>query len=226
MISQAIPDGTYPNAVNAFLVKTPDGSILIDTGFGRLLTGNLAAVGVAPDSVRTLIITHAHGDHIGGMLKADGQAAFPQAKLITSAVEKRYWVDEKKQASAVKAFAAYADRAELIQPEELDRQRPDGIFFIDAPGHTPGHIACLLRSQGEQLLIWGDLTHAMAIQMPYPEVSVTYDTDPVQAAKTRLQILRFVAQHHIPVAGMHVPYPGMGYVKEVKENSFRFEPLR
>lgn len=226
MIRQAIPDGTYPNAVNAFLVKTPEGNVLIDTGFGRQLTKNLATADITPDDIQMLIITHAHGDHIGGMLTGDDQPAFPKARLVTSAVEKRYWVDEKKQVQAVRAFHAYSDRAELIQPEELDRQRGDGIFFIDAPGHTPGHIACLLRSEGEQLLVWGDLTHAMAIQMPYPEVSVTYDTDPMQAAKTRLQILRFVAQHRIPVAGMHVAYPGMGYVKEVKEDSFRFEPLR
>ncbi|MDR1004664.1 MAG: MBL fold metallo-hydrolase [Prevotellaceae bacterium] len=225
MLAQAIPDGTYPNAVNAFLVKTPGGNILFDTGFGRNLKQNLAAAGVKPEEIGTLVITHAHGDHIGGMLAADGQRAFPRARLIMSDIEKRYWVDTQKQEGAVRAFNAYKDNVQLVSPEEIGEKQGDGIFYLATYGHTPGHIACLLRSGNEQLLIWGDLAHAMAVQMPFPQVSVTYDTDPALAARSREQILKFVAAHRIPVAGMHIASPGMGTITSNGKGGYWFLPF-
>lgn len=225
MISQTIPNGNYPNAVNAFLVKTPKGNILIDTGFGRNLKKNLAEAGITPEQINTLIITHAHGDHIGGMLTAEGQRAFPNAQLVMSNTEKDYWVDTKQQESMIRAYDAYKNNVQLIQPVEPENATGDGIFHIDAPGHTPGHIAVLLRSKGEQMLICGDLTHAMAIQIPYPQVSVTYDTDPALAAKTRKHILKFVSDRNIPIAGMHIAYPGMGNVEEIGTESYSFTPM-
>ncbi|MDR0938110.1 MAG: MBL fold metallo-hydrolase [Mediterranea sp.] len=230
MMKRTMPEGNYPNAVNAFLLKMPDGhNVLFDTGFGRRLKENLAAVGVKPEEIGTLVITHAHGDHIGGMTTPDGKPAFPNARVLIAQAEKEYWVDTKQQQSVVNALEAYQGRVRLIRPKQLEAKNdsPDDFILIDAPGHTPGHVACLIRSQGEQLLIWGDLAHAMAIQMPYPQVSVTYDTDPVLAAQTRLRVLRFAAKHNIPVAGMHIAYPGMGYIKAVEgaTDSFSFQSL-
>ncbi|MDR0962050.1 MAG: MBL fold metallo-hydrolase [Mediterranea sp.] len=227
MVQQAIPEGSYPNAVNAFLVKSPQGNILFDTGFGRNLTQNLASAGVKPEEIGTLVITHMHGDHIGGMLR-EGRPAFPKATLILSPVEKQYWVDEQKNKGAVDALDAYIKYSNVVlqSPGQLDNlEKGDGIFYIAAYGHTPGHIACLLRSEGEQLLIWGDLAHAMAIQMPFPEVSVRYDSDPAEAARTRRHILEYVARHNIAVAGMHIASPGMGRIV-AKDGGFRFEPFK
>jgi glyoxylase-like metal-dependent hydrolase (beta-lactamase superfamily II) len=225
ILKETMPNGTYPNAVNAFLVKTPEGNILFDTGFGRNLTKNLAAAGVKPEEISTLVITHMHGDHIGGMLTKDGKRAFPNAKLLMSAPEKAFWVDTRKQDNAVKAFDAYRNNASLFDPIPLVEKQIDGIYICAAYGHTPGHVIYLLRSQGEQLLIWGDIAHAMAVQMPYPNVSVTYDSDPKQAAKSREEVLSFVSRNHIPVAGMHIPYPGMGMI-ETLDKGYVFVPFK
>ncbi|MDR0977083.1 MAG: MBL fold metallo-hydrolase [Prevotellaceae bacterium] len=223
MLAKAIPDGSYPNAVNAFLVKTPTGNILFDTGFGRNLTENLAAVGVKPADIGTLVITHMHGDHIGGMLR-DGKAAFPNAKLVLADVEKQYWVDKEQNKGAVDAYRAYG-KVELVHPQSLEAPLRDGLTYIAAYGHTPGHTAIMLQSDGQRLLIWGDLAHAMAVQMPYPQVSVRYDSDPAQAAEARQAILGYVAERGIPIAGMHVAFPGMGSI-ERQGNGFSFTPFK
>jgi glyoxylase-like metal-dependent hydrolase (beta-lactamase superfamily II) len=103
-----------------------------------------------------------------------------------------------------------------------------GIYAIAAYGHTPGHTMFMVESDGEKLLIWGDLAHAMAIQMPRPGISMTYDADPVAAAKVRIAVLDYVAENEIPVAGMHVAYPGIGRVSKDPENSggYKFIPKR
>ncbi|MDR0973611.1 MAG: MBL fold metallo-hydrolase [Prevotellaceae bacterium] len=224
MLQKAIPNGTYPNAVNAFLVKTPTQNILFDTGFGRNLEANLAAVNVKPEQIDLLVITHMHGDHIGGMLK-DGKKAFPNAQLVLSDIEKEYWIDNQKNEGAIRAYEAYKGDVKLIEPELADKKTADGLFFFEAYGHTPGHIACLIKSGADELLIWGDLAHAMAIQMPFPEVSVRYDSDPAEAAESRKQLLKYVAAHQIPIAGMHVAYPGMGKITAAG-TGYVFTPMR
>jgi len=103
-----------------------------------------------------------------------------------------------------------------------------GVSAIAAYGHTPGHTMFLVESGGKKLLVWGDLTHAMAIQMPRPSVSVTYDSDPVAAAEARKEVLKYVSENKIPVAGMHVAYPGVGGVETDPENpgGYKFIPIK
>ncbi len=99
----------------------------------------------------------------------------------------------------------------------------DGIFAIEAFGHTPGHTVFLVVSGGEKLLVWGDIAHAMAVQMPRPEISVRYDVDPDAARASRLKILEYAATNRIPVAGMHIPYPGVGTVEKAAQG-YKFTP--
>ena len=90
----------------------------------------------------------------------------------------------------------------------------DGIQPLAAYGHTPGHAMFLIQDSGEQLLIWGDLAHAMAVQMAHPKISVTYDVDPDMARESRQKVLKYVAEEGIPIAGMHIPTPGTGKVEK------------
>jgi glyoxylase-like metal-dependent hydrolase (beta-lactamase superfamily II) len=225
MIAEQIPDGTFPNASNAFLIKTPNKNILVDTGFGRLLSDNLNAVGLEPQQIDVVLITHAHGDHIGGLLK-NGQATFPNAQLYIAQPEHEYWVNAKNT-NFVKIIKEYADCLVLFEPNELsnlaDTLLP-GITPIATYGHTPGHTSFLVESNEDKLLIWGDLAHAMAIQMPYPQVAVTYDVNPEEAVRSREIVLKYVSENNIPIAGMHIAYPGIGDIKSNGEKGYIFVP--
>ncbi len=235
MIRETLPEGSYPNAVNAFLVKTPQKNSLIDTGYGTRLIANLGVAGITPEDIHEVLLTHMHGDHIGGLLK-DEKVVFPNATLKVSAAEHNYWTSdeamEQLPENARKGFTGARQvldqyGSELVDPESLRKaveREEEGIFPIEAYGHTPGHIGFLLVSKGDKLFIWGDLTHAIAIQMPYPGVATTYDVDPDMAVTSRIGLLRYLSDHNIPVAGMHVPFPAIGEVESTGIERYRFIP--
>ncbi|MDR2180995.1 MAG: MBL fold metallo-hydrolase [Synergistaceae bacterium] len=228
MMKKYAPAGTYPTAVNAFLVRTPDRLVLVDAGFGRELFTNLKKLGVDPEQISAVLLTHMHGDHIGGLLVGD-KIAFPKAKLYLARQERDYWASEEIMKTfpadrqggfknAQKTLAAYGDAVQTFDPGDLGAKfLLPGIAAIAAFGHTPGHTLYRVESEGAKLLIWGDLTHAMAVQMPEPQVAMTYDVDPQMAAASRLAVLKYVAAEKIPVAGMHIPYPGIGNIAPASE---------
>jgi glyoxylase-like metal-dependent hydrolase (beta-lactamase superfamily II) len=136
-------------------------------------------------------------------------AVYKNAKVIVAKREYAWSADLRKH------LRAYDGRYETVTPGVLETGGTEilrGVYAIEAYGHTPGHTMFLFESGGEKLLIWADLTHAMAIQMPRPGVSVTYDSDPAAAAEVRSSVLKYAADNKIPVAGMHVAYPGIGAV--------------
>jgi glyoxylase-like metal-dependent hydrolase (beta-lactamase superfamily II) len=223
MIKEYIPEGTFPNAVNAFIIQTSDKNILVDTGFGRLLFDNLEKLGLQNESIDAILLTHMHGDHIGGLLK-DDQLVFPHIQLYISKPEYDYWLNGNNE-GVQKVLKAYNDRIVLFEPNKPENSTDEllpGIQAIAAYGHTPGHTAYLLQSNDEKLLIWGDLTHAMAIQMPYPQVAVTYDVDSQQAIQSREAILKYVSKNKIPIAGMHIAYPAMGDIRPLLNGGYEF----
>jgi glyoxylase-like metal-dependent hydrolase (beta-lactamase superfamily II) len=231
------PDGTYPTAVNTFLVRSQEGLVLIDTGFGRELFDNLKKLGVEAGQIDAVLLTHMHGDHIGGLLVND-KIAFPKAKLYLAQQERDYWASEKIMKTfpedrrsgfknAQKVLETYGGAVQTFSPNKLGAKGAallPGIEAIAAFGHTPGHTLYEVTSGESKLLIWGDLTHAMAIQMPVPEVAMTYDVDPEMAVAARLAVLEYVADNNIPIAGMHVPYPGTGKVAPASEGGYAFTP--
>ncbi len=232
------PEGTFPNATNTFLLQMAGKNILIDTGLGARLFDNMQALGISPEKVDVILITHMHGDHIGGMLR-DGRQAFPEAEVYLPQPEYDYWMSDPAMNSAPenrrgsflnarKVIEIYKDKLKLFQPDQLGTSMTfllPGIYGIAAYGHTPGHTMYQIESQGKKLLVWADLTHAMAIQMPHPEIAVTYDTNPAQAVISRKQTLKYVVANKIPIAGMHIAFPGMGIVSSDPEDGYRFKPL-
>lgn len=238
MIAYAIPGEKYPNAVNAFLVTSADQMIVFDTGFGNELFTNIEKKGVKVEDVDAVVITHMHGDHVSGLVK-DSLATFPNSKIYIARPEFEYWTSEEKMNAmpeekrgtfmlAQQIGALYGDQIVLFEPGDFRKEKVEilpGVSALAAYGHTPGHTVYLLESGNDKMLIWGDLTHAMAIQMPYPEVSVTYDVDPVAAAASRQAVLKYVSVNNIHVAGMHVAFPGMGKVTKATGNhAYNFTP--
>ena len=227
MLAEVAPDGVIPGATNAFLLKIGGKNILIDAGYGRELFKNLESVGVTPDKVDAILITHMHGDHIGGLLQ-DGKVAFPNAEFYLSQPEYDHFINQE---SAKKVIEAYRAKLHLFQPgplggniKPIDNSLPN-IKGIAAYGHTPGHTVYLAELNGKSLLIWGDLTHSMAIQMPYPQVAVTYDTNKDDAIVSRISILEYVSKGVIPIAGMHIPFPGIGIITKVG-SGYKFEGVK
>jgi glyoxylase-like metal-dependent hydrolase (beta-lactamase superfamily II) len=238
MMKECIPQGTFPNATNAFLIKTPEKNILIDAGYEDGLVANLHTCNIHALQIDIILITHMHGDHIGGLL-AEGKVRFPNAEIYIPQPEYDYWMSdeqmnklpEDKQRGfkmARQVVEAYKGKIQLFIPNKLNEKAIEllpGITPLFAPGHTPGHTMYLLESGDGKLLVWGDLTHAMAIQMPYPKVAVTYDVDPKLAITSRKEVLEYVVKNNLFIAGMHIAFPAMGKIKEEGAEKYLFLPL-
>jgi glyoxylase-like metal-dependent hydrolase (beta-lactamase superfamily II) len=229
VLDRYIPVTGFKHTANAVLVKTPDQNILIDTGTGAggVIIEKIKKLGVQPENIDSVLITHLHGDHFGS-LQNKGAAVFPKAKIYLSAKELEYFTKTNVNQGAAAALAPYGSQTVTFEPAELGQKSSEilpGISTIAAYGHTPGHTAFLLENGGEKLLIIGDLLHIALVQFPVPEISATYDADQKAAATIRRQLLDYAAKNNIPVGGMHIVYPGMGNVS-VDGAGFKFTPLK
>ena len=215
-----IPNGELNSQILAFYVKTKGREILFDTG---LRNGNiskrLAENGRLPSDVKIILLTHLHPDHFGGLVDSEGQAAFPNAEIYVSRIERDYWVNEIKNENVIEALNLYKDKIHLF---EFDDEIFDGIKALDASGHTPGHTVFDIKAGGEELLIVGDIMHFIEIQLPVPDISVKYDVDPDKARESRKKILDYASENKIQIAGMHIQNTG---IIKVKKNNSGYEKL-
>lgn len=229
-------------AVNAYLINTGSHLVLVDTGAAKLfgpalgyVLQNMKAAGYEPAQVDTVVITHLHGDHIGGLNDAGGQPLFTNAKIFVSQGDNDFWLSQKiaddSPAKAQPFFkmardtaAPYLARGQWQTFAEGSVLAP-GIKAVKANGHTPGHTAFAVESEGQELLIWGDLVHAHAVQFAKPGVSIEFDVDQKQAIATRRSIMKAMAAGKSLVAGMHLPFPGIGHVRADGKGSYSWVPI-
>lgn len=216
-------------SINAYLVNTGKHLILIDTGNGKQsnpmvgkVLSNLIAAGYKPEQVDTILVTHLHGDHFGGLVQ-DNKLNYPNATVYISQPETDFWLSADNLKSAPEArksaFQRVQSTVDIIRQENKLKTFPaqravllPGITAIPSPGHTPGHTSFLIESEGKKLLAWGDIIHAEAVQMSLPATTISFDSNMDQATESRNSVLADAANQGYWVAGAHLPFPGIGHV--------------
>ena len=225
LLAQYIPANGFTHSTNAFLVRGPGQVILIDTGFGQTIFDKMKSLGVEPEQVTAVLLTHLHGDHIGG-LQRDGKTVFPNAKVYLSVRERDHFTVLQVNRGAVAALEPYGSQIVTFDPQEIGsplRELIPGIYPIASYGHTPGHTSYLLQSGGSGFIIAGDFLHVALVQFAHPDISSSYDMYPREAASSRTRLLEYAARNRFPIGGMHIVYPGVGLV-ETEGSGFRFIP--
>jgi glyoxylase-like metal-dependent hydrolase (beta-lactamase superfamily II) len=226
---------------NILVLNTGDRLVLFDTGMGtsqmfgptpgKMLV-NLKAAGIDPKDIDAVVATHAHCDHVWGIMADDGSRVFPNAQIYISQADFDYWTDEAKLAlkdpAFMKAFVEGARKNLLPNRDRIvfikdGQEFLPGIQAISAPGHTVGHTVYMLTSDGKSLAVIGDLTHHQVLLLEKPRIEFAFDTDPKQSANTRVRLLDMLAANRIPLIAYHFPWPGMGHVAKQGEG-FRFYP--
>lgn len=231
-------DAAFPVCVNAFLLRMPGRTCLVDAGTGGSggdtlghVAAALASVGTAPDEIDVVLMTHLHADHAGGLRDGAGQAFYPNAELFVAEPEAAFWLDDGLPArapDAIKPTIALATGAVGSYAGRTTRFAPSGevvpgITAVALPGHTPGHTGFLVESEGERLFVWADTVHVASFQVEHPDWTVGFDVDGQAGVASRRRAFEMAASEHLAVAGMHLDFPGFGRL--VRSGSgYAYEP--
>lgn len=219
---------------NAIALKLGGQWVLIDAGYGSAaapnmgkVATNLRAAGVTPEAITAVVISHAHGDHINGVLTKEGSIAFPNASYVMSKVEHDFWTGnpdlskvgfpdaQKKEfiAGAQKHIAAMKSSGKKLDLVDGSSKVFPGLEFVPTPGHTPGHMSFVLRDGTDELFILADVAHNHVLMFADPSWGPVFDTDPDVATATRRTLWDRLATDRSLVMAFHLPWPGLGHVR-------------
>lgn len=202
------------------VVNTGNELVLFDTGLSpESITGALEAAGYSADQIDTVVITHMHGDHVGGVA-GEGGVTFGNARHVTGRVEYDAWAATDGNKAFEGKIRPNAERFDMI---EGGADVTSGISAVGAFGHTPGHMAYRLESEGQQLVIAADFANHYVWSLAYPDWEVKFDRDKAAAAATRRKMLDMLAADKTPFIGYHMPWPAVGYV-ETHDSGYKYAP--
>ena len=178
------------------------------------------------EQIDVVVISHGHLDHVAGIMEG-GKPLFPNARYVISGTEYDFWAPAGKHTGQMEDLAAIfranfvpvADRASFLKPGD---DVVAGIRSMEATGHTPGHLAFMLESNGERMLFWGDCAHHQVASLARPDWHCVFDFDKEQGAATRRRIYEMAAAERLAVAGYHMPFPSLGYVERRPEGGYRW----
>lgn len=231
-VEQKLPPDKMEIMFTPVIVNTGRELVLFDTGNGPArrpsagqMLARLQAAGYTADQVDVVVLTHYHGDHIGGLVD-DGKPRFPNARYVANEVENNFWTHSDRMSGPTEGNAKlvqsnvkpFADKTTFIKD---GANVVTGITAVAAYGHTPGHTAFHVESDGKRLLIGGDFTNHYALSLARPEWHVGFDVEKEKAVETRKRLLDMLATDAIPFAGYHMPFPAVGFVEKTGDG-FRY----
>lgn len=219
-----IPADTAQFYFTPTLVDTGSELVLFDTGLGQGgIKKALAEAGKTPDDIDIVVLTHMHGDHIGGLM-TDGLPTFANARYVTGRAEYDGW-KALPESGPAKQMATHVDPlADKMTFLEDGDSVVSGITAMAAFGHTPGHMTYMLESDGQQLVLTADLANHYVWPFQNPDWHTSFDSDKDMASASRRRILAMLAAEKVPMIGYHMPFPAAGYV-ETRGDGFRFVPV-
>lgn len=228
-----------PITFTTLVVNTGGRLVLIDAGTGGRLAPtagqlyeNMSAAGIDARAIDTVLISHFHPDHIGGVRLKSGEPAFPNAEVIVPEAEWAFWMDEGAMSRSPEGLKnTFQIVRKVFEPMVKDVRRftgeaepVPGIVAIPAAGHTPGHTAFRLTSGSEQMIVWSDTTNHPALFVRHPGWHAVFDMDPEAAEATRRRMLDMVAHDRLLVAGYHFPFPAVGHIAQRGGREYAFVP--
>src|SRR5262245_18826419 len=225
----------FNNTFTPIVLNTGGKLVLIDTGTGEAnfaaskgtagqFTNNLAAVGLSNAAIDAVIISHYHGDHMNGLLKADNTPAFPNAEILVPANEHKYWMDDGEMSRAPKGRieGLFKNARRVFSGEVLKRLRTyewdkdvvPGILAVGTPGHSPGHTSHIVSSGNSKVYVQADVTHVPFLFVRNPGWHAFYDQDAAMAEATRRKVYDMLVAEKMMVQGFHYPFPSHAYVEK------------